>query len=352
MKSRYSMLSRHLRAFLAACLAATVLAFGLTAQAADRKVTVVVGSTSFVWFPLYVAHGAGYFKDEGLDVEVVRVAANSTPVAAILGGNADIGGIGPQAVFAAMEKGQPIKVLVSMADAYTSTLFVRKELLKEKGVTRDSPIKDRVKALTGLKLATTAIGAGPHLMYRYLFQHYADGADVDKVATIVPIGDASATLAGMQRGLVDASAFTPPVPEKAVADGYAEVLIDFIGGDVPAAQDMIYATMSVTEEKLKTDGPMLAAFVRAIDRANKLAQQDLTAAGNAARGFMKELQSDLYASAVKAMQPALPKSTLVSVRGLDNALKLLEVGGYKFPNVDVSKLPVNDFIEQALARKM
>lgn len=351
MKSRSFGLSRHLRSVLAISLAALVLAFGLAAQAADRKVTVVVGSTSFVWLPLYVAHGAGYFKDEGLDVEIIRVAANSTPVAAILSGNADLGGIGAQAAFAAIEKDQPIKVLVSMADAYTSTLFVRKDVLKQKGVTRDSPIKDRVKALAGLKLATTAVGAGPHLIYRYLFQHYADGADVDKAATIVPIGDAAATLAGMQRGLVDASAFTPPVPEKAVADGYAEVLIDFIAGDVPAAQEMVYATLSVTEQKLKTDGPMLAAFVRAIDRANKLAQQDLTAAGNAARGFMNELQSDLYTSALKSMQPALPKSTLVSVRGLDNALKLLEVGGYKFPKVDVNKLTANDFIEEALARK-
>ena len=54
-------------------------------------------------------------------------------------------------------------------------------------------------------------------MYRYLFTRYL-GADVDKVAQVVPIGNANETLAGMQRGLVQVSAFSPPVAEKAVAD--------------------------------------------------------------------------------------------------------------------------------------
>ena len=251
--------------FLGAVLAATVLFAGL-GQAAERTVKIAIGSTSFAWFPLYVAVGGGFFKEEGLDVEIVNVPANSTPAAAMINGSVDLGGLGVQTAFNAIEKGQPIKILTPMVTEYTSTIFARPEILRERGVDRNSPIADRVKAMVGMKLATTAIGACPHLMYRYLFKKYLNG-DVDKLAEVVPVGNAAPTLAAMKRGIVDASAFSPPVPEKAVADGIGEVLIDFIGGDVPEIAGSTYVVLVVTDEKLKTDGPMVAAFVRALERA-------------------------------------------------------------------------------------
>lgn len=335
--------------FVAATLAVTVLFAGL-GQAAERNVKIAIGSTSFAWFPLYVAVGAGFFKDEGLDVEIVNVPANSTPAAAMINGSVDLGGLGVQTAFNAIEKGQPIKILTPMVTEYTSTIFARPEVLRAKGVDRNSPIEDRVKAMVGMKLATTAIGAGPHLMYRYLFKKYLNG-DVDKMAEVVPVGNSGPTLAAMKRGVIDASAFSPPVPEKAVADGIGEVLIDFIGGDVPEIAGSVYVVLVVTEEKLKTDGPMVAAFVRALERANKLAQKDIVAAGEAARSLVGSMESDLYVQGVKAMAPALPKTATVSTESLQRFKSLLEEGGYKFESLDVSKITVNKFVEDALAKK-
>jgi ABC-type nitrate/sulfonate/bicarbonate transport system substrate-binding protein len=339
-----------LRLGLAVLLGISLLT-GWSARAADQKVKIAIGSTSFAWFPLYVAYGAGYFRDEGLDVEIINVPANSTPVAAMMGGSVDIAGLGVQTAFSAIDKGQPIKILTPMVTEYTSTIFARPEVMRSKGITIKSPLADRVKAMAGLKLATTAIGAGPHLMYRYLFKKYADGADVDKLAEVVPIGDSAATLAGMKRGIVDVSAFSPPVPEKAVADGIGEIMIDFIGGDVSEISGAVYVVLAVADGKLKTDGPMIAAFVRALERANKLAQIDILAAGEAARPMLGKMESDLYVQGVKVMKPALPKTATVSVAGLQNFMNLLTAAGYKFDKVDTSAITVNDFVEKALAEK-
>lgn len=336
--------------FVAATLVGSLLWTGIGA-AADRTVKVAIGSTSFAWFPLYVAIGGGFFKEEGLNVEVVNVPANSTPAAAMLNGSVDLGGLGVQTAFNAIDKGQPIKILTPMVTEYTSTIFVRKGLMKEAGITRQSPLRDKVKFLSGKKLASTAIGAGPHLMYRYLFKQYLDGADVDKLAEVVPIGDSAPTLAGMKRGVIDVSAFSPPVPEKAEADDIGEVLIDFIGGDVPDIKGSIYVVLVVTDEKLKKDGPMVAAFLRAIEKANKLAEKDLVAAGTAAKVMMGSMESELYSRGVKAMAPALPKTATTSVKGLQTFKDLLIDAGYKFDTLDVSKITVNDFVEQALAKK-
>lgn len=339
---------------LSLLLAATMivgLTLSVTSHASDRIVKVAIGSTSFAWFPLYVAVGAGFFREEGLEVEIINVPANSTPAAAMLNGSADLGGLGVQTAFNAVEKGAPIKILSPMVTEYTSTIFVRPEVLRAKGVDRNSPLPDKVKAMQGMKLATTAIGAGPHLMYRYLFKKHMNGADADKVAEIVPIGDSGPTLAAMKRGIIDASAFSPPVPEKAVADGIGEVFIDFIRGDVPEIAGSVYVVLVVSEEKLKTDGPMVASFVRALEKANRLAQSDIGKAGEAARVIMSTMDSALYLEGVKSMAPALPKTATVSVAGLTNFMNLLLEAGYKFEKVDPAQITANKFVEEALSAK-
>lgn len=336
---------------LTATLAVAAIALFATAFAPDaqaRKFTIVIGSTSFAFFPLYVAHGSGFFKEEGLDVDIVNVPANATPVAAILSKDADAAGLGSQAAFAALSKGQPLRILMPIMNEYTSTIFARKDVLAAKGVSRASPLKDRVEALKGLKLASTAIGAGPHLMYKYLFAKYGGGVDVDSVAQVVPIGNAAETLAGMQRNIVQVSAFSPPVAEKAVADGYADILIDFIGGDVPDIKGSVYIVLAVTEERLKSDPESVRKFIRAMDKANRLAKTDLVKAGNAARVFMKNMDSALYDRGVKAIGPALPVEPTTSVDGLKRFMSLLEVGGYKY-KVDYEKAIANDFVREAMA---
>ncbi|MCW5750398.1 MAG: ABC transporter substrate-binding protein [Alphaproteobacteria bacterium] len=337
---------KHCLAVLGISLAVATVA--PAAEAQGRKFSIVIGSTSFAFFPIYVAHGSGFFKDEGLDVDIVNVPANATPVAAILSGNADIAGLGTQAAFSALDKGQPLRIVMPIMNEYTSTIFAHKDVLKQKGVSRQSPLKDRVEAMRGLKLASTAIGAGPHLMYKYLFAKYANGTDVDKVAEVVPIGNAGETLAGMQRGIVHVSAFSPPVAEKAVADGFAEILIDFIGGDVPEIKGSVYIILAATEEKLKRDPEGVRAFIRAMHRANQLAKTDLMKAGEAAQPFMRNMQSDLYGLGVKAIGPALPTEPTVSVDGLKRFMSLLEVGGYKY-KVDYEKAIANDLVKQAIA---
>jgi len=333
----------------ASVMTALSLSAGHTQAAELKKVNLALGSTSFAWFSIYVTHGAGYFEEEGLDVSIISVGANQTPVAAILSGGADMAGIGVQASFAARDKKQPVKLLAPVAQAYTSTMFIRKETAAKLGVSRSSPIEERVRALKGLNLATTAIGAGPHLMYKFLFAKY--GMDADKDATVVPVGNSHATLAAMSKGVVDVSCFSPPVPQKAIADGYAETLIDFIGGDVPETLGMVYTALAISEEKLKDDPEMLAAFLRALDKGGKLAHSDKKRAGEAASKFMKGLESKLYSEAVDAILGSVPKSVETPIDGLEKYMTILKGGGYKY-NIDFNDLVINDFVKKALAKQI
>lgn len=336
---------------LLACVTWT-LAISSEGYAAE-KLKVVISSTSFAWLPLYVADGAGFFKKEGLDVDIVNVKDGAVVVTAILNGDADVAGVGGNSVFASRAAGQPVRLLSPMNTEYTSTIFGRKDVFAKLGIGPKSTLEEKIRALKGLKIGVISFNGGQHTMFRFLFAKYADGAEVDKVVEIVPIGDASNTLAAMRRGAIDVSAFSPPVAEKAVADGYGVILVDTIGGDVPETRGMVFTAMAVTKSALKERPAKLAAFVRGLNAADQLIQKDIVAAGAAARVHIKAMDSDLYELGLRAMQKASPASAETPIDGLKKYRDLLAFGGvaYAKGDFDFDAAVANEFVRDAIAGK-
>ena len=62
-----------------------------------RKITVAEVAHSVFYAPQYVAHGLGFFEEEGLDVEIVLTSGADNVMAAVLSGDADIGFSGSEA---------------------------------------------------------------------------------------------------------------------------------------------------------------------------------------------------------------------------------------------------------------
>ena len=62
-----------------------------------RHVIVAEVAHSVFYAPQYVAHGLGFFEEEGLDVEIVLTSGADNVMAAVLSGDADIGFSGSEA---------------------------------------------------------------------------------------------------------------------------------------------------------------------------------------------------------------------------------------------------------------
>jgi NitT/TauT family transport system substrate-binding protein len=135
------------RKFATLVVALSLACAAPAAHAADPKLTVVLSSTSFAWLPLYVADGAGFFRDEKVDVEISNVKDGSAVVAAILSNNADIAGVGANSVFAARRHNQPVKLFAPLNSEYTSVIFGRKDVFEKKGITAQSPIEAKIDAI-------------------------------------------------------------------------------------------------------------------------------------------------------------------------------------------------------------
>src|SRR5215510_13718049 len=132
-------------ASVAAVLAGTAIAFGAGAQAPEKKkITIAVGGKNlFYYLPLSVAERQGYFKDEGLEVEIPDFAGGAKALQALVGGSADmVSGAYEHTINMAAKK-QPITAVVLQAK-YSSIVLV---LPKDKAAKYKGP-----KDLKGYKV--------------------------------------------------------------------------------------------------------------------------------------------------------------------------------------------------------
>ena len=176
-------------------------------------------STNVSFLALYTALHRGFFKDEGIDLEIIFMPANLASTA-VLNGDVDFNGAVTGTIGAAVQ-GRPMKVLL---------FTVAKPLLFLMG---QKNIKD-VKQLKGKKIAGSSPGGSATLLANQALKQI--GLEPGKDVSVLQMsGNAASRYAVLESGVVDASLLS--VPENIIAHekGYNELL--FLGDIVEFPQN-------------------------------------------------------------------------------------------------------------------
>ena len=335
-------MKRFLGALALACLA--VVAFGASAQAPEKKkITIAVGGKGlFYYLPLTVAERKGYFKDEGLEVEIPDFAGGAKSLQALIGGSADMVSGAYEHTINMVAKKQPIKAVVLQAK-YSSIVLL---LPKDKAAKYKSP-----RDLKGLKIGVTAPGSSTNMFVNNLLAK--DGLKPTDVS-IVGVGTGSGAVAAMEKGEIDALSNLDPVITQleatgkfvAVADSRTEKgMQDIYGGDYHAS--VIYAT----EEFVRKNPNTVQAVVNAMVRANRWI----------AKATPQEIV-DLMPNEFKAGNPSLYKAGLLknmigysedgqmSMKAAENVYKVLrqfEPSVQAAGKIDLAQTFDNSFAKKA-----
>jgi NitT/TauT family transport system substrate-binding protein len=253
-----------MKRWMGALVALTLAAFAVAswAQAPEKKkITIAVGGKNlFYYLPLTVAERKGYFKEEGLEVEIPDFAGGAKALQALVGGSADMVSGAYEHTINMVAKKQPIKAVVLQAK-YSSIVLL---MPKDKAAKYKS-----AKDLKGLKIGVTAPGSSTNMFVNNLLAR--DGLKPADVS-IVGVGAGSGAVAAMEKGEIDALSNLDPVITQLestgkfvpVADSRTEKgMKEIYGGDYHAS--VIYTT----DEFVKKYPNTVQAVVNAMVRANR-----------------------------------------------------------------------------------
>jgi ABC-type nitrate/sulfonate/bicarbonate transport system substrate-binding protein len=151
--------------------------------------------------------------------------------------------------------------------AMTLSIVLRKAIVDKLGVTRETPIGARLKALTQLgTIGATGPGAASEQIFKFLVKKAGAGGTVLK---FVYIG-APELPASLMNNVIDAYALSPPSAEVTEPSGKGYVLIPLGKGEVPELTDYPYEVLMVRPDYVEANPKIAMAVSRAISRGGAL----------------------------------------------------------------------------------
>jgi NitT/TauT family transport system substrate-binding protein len=147
----------------------------------------------------FVAKEKGYFKEEGVDVELFQFGSAAEGVAAVKAGKLDVGTFGTTAPLLFISKGSEFTFIGGMMIG-GQAIITRPERLAELSG------KD-LKVYKGKKIGLVKLSTGD-VVFRGALKKA--GIDVKKDLTFVEFGSAAAVVEAVKKGAVDAGLVWPP----------------------------------------------------------------------------------------------------------------------------------------------
>ncbi len=237
---------RRLVALLVIAFAVAAPAF---AQAPEKpKLSIGVGGKPlFYYLPLTIAEQKGYFKAEGLDVEILDFPGGAKALQALVGGSVDVVSGAYEHTITQQAKGQNIEALV-LQGKYAGIVL---GMPKDKAAAYKGPAD-----LKGMKIGVTAPGSSTNMFINILLAKVGLKPDA---AAYVGVGASAGAVAIMKKGEIDAISNLDPVISMLESDGTIVPVVDtrtakgmeqVYGGAYAAG--CIYVPVGFREEESRT----------------------------------------------------------------------------------------------------
>ncbi len=326
--------------------AATLPGFAFSQALEKPKVTIAVGGKNLLYYlPLTVAEQLGYFKDEGLDIEIVDFAGGSKALAAVVGGSADVVSGAFEHTINMQFKGQPMRAFVLQGRAPQIVLGINPKTM---------PNYQGIADLKGKKIGVTAPGSSTNVMLNFVL---AKAGLKPSDVSIIGVGAGNGAVAAMRAGQIDAISNLDPVITLLKRSGDLKIVADtripaesdkVFGGPMPAA--CLYAPLPFIDKHPNTVQALTNAIVRADKWIQSAGPSDIVKA--VPESYLLGDRA-VYIDAFESAKNALSPDGMFPTRGADTAYKALasiddKIGAAK---LNLDQVYTNDFVRRANTAK-
>jgi ABC-type nitrate/sulfonate/bicarbonate transport system substrate-binding protein len=242
----------------AGTVATAVLAISGSVSAQElRAITIGTSSASIPAGAARIAKELGLYEKHGLVAKVTPLDTGAVATAALLSGALDFVTSGPSDVVVAQGRGQDIVALTSGYRGFAASIVISKAAAEKSRVSASAPINDRLKALNGLKIASTSAQSTFTVGLRSSAESV--GAKVDVVYMAQP-----AMIAAFERGIIDGFTVSAPYYVQPVLTGSGLMWVSGPKGDFPKMTSPANSSVLMVKRDFAAANPDLMKRVTSV----------------------------------------------------------------------------------------
>jgi NitT/TauT family transport system substrate-binding protein len=302
-----------------------------------RIATYTQGSLTAL--PLLLTEQLGYFKSEGLVVNIEETASGAKAIQALLGGSADVASAFYELTVQMAAQGRGLTSFVSLA-RYPGYVLVASPV---------SPKKvRRAEDLSGAMVAISSPGSPTDQFLKYVLARHSISTDA---ASTVSAGSNAARLAMLERGSVDAAVLSDPVfTQFSRRHPNVPILADVRNSE---GVKQVFGTNTYTSAVLTSQAQWLEGNPGTARRLARAVNRTLTWISNHSPEEIAKVTPErlrggdpaLFLDAVRASLPSFPQNARFESEGMEAVIKVLAVANphVKLAGADLAKTYTNEF---------
>ncbi|WP_312834777.1 ABC transporter substrate-binding protein [Comamonas sp.] len=310
------------------------------AQAADDTVTIMVGGINkIIYLPAKLAESLGYFKEEGLKVELQSQPAGVDAENQLIAGAVQ-GVVGfYDHTIDLQAKGKEIQAIAVFCKVPGEV-----ELVSTKAAAGGFQSMADAKGKT---LGVTGLGSSTEFLTRYLVDKQGVAS---KDYSLLPVGAGNSFIAGMKQDRIQAGMTTELTVSQMLKTGEAKVLVDMrseegtqaaLGGLYPAAS--LYVRNEWAASHKDQAAKLARAFGKTMQYISSHSAEDI--ADKMPKDYYGN-DKELYVAALKASLPMYTKDGKMPEGGPETVLKVLSAykPNVKSAHIDLAKTYSNAYL--------
>lgn len=298
--------------------------FSLAPAHAGDKLKVAITTYGWSFVPVLAADKLGFYKQEGLDVEIVNAGGGAKAQAALAGGSVDLYGADAGFVLKARARGSDLVLVGASMTEYATNIVITRAWAQKNGIQGTSSYPEKLRALKNMTIGVLSRGSGHEQLVRFLAKE--GKVDADKEMAITALGTADAMVAAFIQGRIDAFVHSAPIGERAVKDHDGVMLFNMSRGDAKPLQGFLYTGHVARESWAAANKDVVVRFLRAQQRTlNALHDPQQTKAARDAlhAAYFSKLDPALWAFVWDSNIAAFPKTVEVTTQQMEQAAKLV-----------------------------
>lgn len=263
--------------------------------AAEKIRMSVSGSYNMIFLAAGVAQHRGFFKDEGLDADIVVMSAPAS-LAALSNGDIDYTLLTGSVIRAAI-RGLPVRIVAGLMSSSAHVFLARPEI-------------KTIKELSGKKIGLAGFGDATHVLARIILAKH--GIDPDKEVQFIGLGSDSGRFNALQQNLADMVVTSPPWDFEGKKLGYNILTRAYEHVNYPLAG------VGVNQKSLQTNRAQVKRVIKSLVRANRFMRENREESVKILVAWGKGKPEHAYASYDSTVKVISPDGSIP-----DDGLKIL-----------------------------